>query len=66
MSKAETWLHRVALALWDRVKVVYEGLQGPSDGLAGEARGNVASRPREALRSVTCRYDTQRPEGDDE
>ena len=59
MSKAEMWLHRVARALWERVKVAYEGLQGPSDGLAGVPEGDPLTPPIPGLLRADCNRDTQ-------
>ena len=59
MSNAETWLLRVAKALWERVKVVYEGLQGPSDGLAGVPEGDPPTPPIPGLLRADCNRDTQ-------
>lgn len=36
---------------------------GPSDGRAEVGRGNVAWHGEPGLKSATCRYDTQRDEG---
>ena len=59
MSKAEIWLHMVARALWERVKVVYEGLQGPSDGRSGVPEGDPLTPPFPRLLRADCNRDTQ-------
>lgn len=59
MSTAETWLLMVARALWQRVKMAYEGLQGPSDGLAGMPEGDPLTPPVPGLLRVDCNRDTQ-------
>lgn len=59
MSKAETWLHKVVSALRERVRVVYEGLQGPSDGLAGVPEGDPLTPPVPGLLRADCNRDTQ-------
>lgn len=61
MSTAQKWVQLVAAALRQSVRWVYEGLQGPSDGLSAEARGNAIRRRPQCLRSAFSNPDTQHP-----